>query len=285
MLRIAIFLCLNAQAIIYTPYPFDVSGPPGPTGPAGIQGITGPPGSIGLSGSNGSTGAIGPQGIQGNIGSVGAAGSQGIQGPIGVTGSIGATGSMGLTGSTGSNGTNGSTGATGSTGPSGVVAAIAPVIYTSGTQTVSMTASTNSVNGYLTSADHITFAAKFGSVTYAIVGSARTVNTNFLISSTLASDVCYTTKVSCSFSLLASCEGLFDVRSDVAATPTTSIGTQGPAIGAAVNVGLTLNNGQTAQICGKILPGHNVRIVATTISGSPTFSGITAREITTAFGP
>lgn len=110
-------------------------GPIGPTGPTGATGATGAPGSPGATGSTGATGSQGIPGIQGIQGNVGP------QGPIGLTGSTGATGPTGATGSpgaTGATGATGSTGATGATGPSGVVIATSPILYDSGTQTVSI---------------------------------------------------------------------------------------------------------------------------------------------------
>ncbi len=105
----------------------------GPPGPQGIQGIQGIPGTNGTNGSNGSAGATG------------ATGPQGIQGIAGATGSAGSTGA---------------TGATGATGPSGVVAATAPILYNSGTQTVSSTQADTSHDGYLGQTDFNLFFAK-----------------------------------------------------------------------------------------------------------------------------
>jgi len=66
-----------------------IQGPPGPTGPPGIQGpagvdgAVGPAGAAGAQGPAGPTGSQGPQGVKGDTGSQG---SQGVQGPQGVPG-------------------------------------------------------------------------------------------------------------------------------------------------------------------------------------------------------
>jgi hypothetical protein len=129
------------------------TGPTGPTGATGLQGATGDTGPQGLQGIQGETGATGSQGIQGETGLTGATGAQGeqgiqgIQGIQGETGPAGATGETGPqgpegptgpTGLTGETGATGPTGAIGPTGPSGVVAATSPILYDSGTQTVSI---------------------------------------------------------------------------------------------------------------------------------------------------
>lgn len=98
----------------------------GPTGAKGDTGDTGPTGATGATGPQGPSGPQGPQGDPGPAGATGATGPAGPQGPQGDPGPTGPTGPTGATG------------ATGPAGPSGVVAATAPIIYTSGTQTVSL---------------------------------------------------------------------------------------------------------------------------------------------------
>ena len=96
------------------------AGPTGPQGPQGIQGIQGETGATGPQGETGATGATGPQGPQGDTGATGPQGPQGIQGETGATGATGATGPQGPQ------------------GDPGVVAATAPILYNSETQTVSL---------------------------------------------------------------------------------------------------------------------------------------------------
>ena len=155
------------------------TGATGPTGPQGEQGPQGPQGIQGETGATGATGSQGPQGIQGETGPQGPQGEQGIQGPKGDTGDTGPAGPTGATGATGAQGPQGiqgdtgpagptgatgpqgpqgiqgatgpqgATGATGPQGPSGVVAAISPIVYDSGTQTISIntTAGGITING------------------------------------------------------------------------------------------------------------------------------------------
>lgn len=155
----------------------------------------------------------------------------------------------------------------------------------SANRTIAIAAGTNSIDGYLTATDHTTFAAKFGSVSYALLATSRSLNTVFTPSATLLTDVCYSVKLGCAISFGGTCDGSFDVRSDVNATPVTSLGLNGASIGGTLIIGLTLSNGQTGQICGKVLPGHNVKIVTVSTSGSPSFTLVGQREVTTAFNP
>jgi hypothetical protein len=77
-------------------------------------------GPVGPKGDTGDTGATGPPGPQGDTGATGPQGPQGIQGETGATGATGATGPQGPQ------------------GDPGVVAATAPILYNSETQTVSL---------------------------------------------------------------------------------------------------------------------------------------------------
>lgn len=73
----------------------------------------------------------------GTVGPVGPQGIQGIQGEQGIQGLTGATGPKGDTGSQGIQGIKGDTGDTGPQGDSGVAVATSPILYNSGTKTVS----------------------------------------------------------------------------------------------------------------------------------------------------
>ena len=99
-------------------------GPEGPAGPAGPEGPQG------------------PQGIQGETGATGATGPEGPAGPTGATGPEGPQGPQGIQGETGATGATGATGPQGPQGDPGVVAATAPILYDSITQTVSLDAVT-----------------------------------------------------------------------------------------------------------------------------------------------
>lgn len=85
---------------------------------------------------------IGPTGAKGDTGDPGPTGATGATGPQGPAGPQGPQGDPGPTGATGPAGATGATGPAGPTGPSGVVAATAPILYDSGTQTVSLDAVT-----------------------------------------------------------------------------------------------------------------------------------------------
>ncbi len=118
----------------------------GPQGPQGEQGIQGIQGATGATGATGPQGPQGDQGIQGVKGDKGDKGDTGDTGPAGPTGATGPQGPQGIQGETGP---QGATGATGPQGPSGVVAAISPIVYDSGTQTISIntTAGGITING------------------------------------------------------------------------------------------------------------------------------------------
>ena len=134
-----------------------IQGSAGATGPAGAKGDTGDAGPAGPSGSTGSAGAqgipgeVGPAGATGPAGAKGDTGEAGPAGPEGPAGPTGATGPTGPAGADstvpGPTGATGPAGPTGATGPAGVVAATAPLAYDSGTQTVSLSSTTITING------------------------------------------------------------------------------------------------------------------------------------------
>jgi hypothetical protein len=99
--------------------PAGLQGPAGPQGPAGIQGPAGPKGAQGMTGAAGPAGATGPVGAQGIQGPAGPAGATGAAGPAGPIGPAGAQGPTGLTGAAGPAGPTGATGPAGSVGPAG----------------------------------------------------------------------------------------------------------------------------------------------------------------------
>ena len=107
-------LFLSNSGFVVLPTPG--TGPQGPKGDTGAQGIAGTQGPIGMTGAQGTTGMTGPQGLQGakgDTGLAGAIGPQGLQGIQGMTGAQGTTGIQGL---------KGDTGVTGPEGPEGVQA-------------------------------------------------------------------------------------------------------------------------------------------------------------------
>ena len=87
-----------------------VSGPQGPqgeTGPQGIQGVQGEAGPQGPQGVKGDVGPQGPQGVKGDTGPRGPQGEQGIQGETGPQGQQGDVGPVGPQGGTGPQGATG----------------------------------------------------------------------------------------------------------------------------------------------------------------------------------
>ena len=141
-------------------------GAAGPSGVAGPSGLPGPSGATGPSGAPGTAATIG-------VGTVttGAAGSSAtvtntgtsstavfaFSIPRGDTGAVGPSGATGASGSPGATGAAGPSGATGPAGLPGVVAATFPIIYSSGTQTVSINAATVSGAGSMSAADKTKF--------------------------------------------------------------------------------------------------------------------------------
>ena len=106
-----------------------LTGPGGPSGPAGPRGLTGPGGAAGPTGPKGSQGDVGDTGPKGPIGLTGPGGAAGPAGPRGLKGDqgdVGDAGSDGKDGGTGPAGPRGLTGLTGPTGPKGNTGAQGP---------------------------------------------------------------------------------------------------------------------------------------------------------------
>lgn len=263
--------------------PTGAEGPQGFQGPVGPTGAQGPDGINGSNGSNGINGATGPTGMTGATGAKGDPGVKGDPGNPGTDGANGSTGPQGPAGTNGANGTNGTNGVTGPTGPSGVVSATSPLAYNSGTQTVSIQTSSGSQAGALSSSNWTTFNNKFGTVTYTPSTPSRSLNSNFTPSSSNAVMACYSIKISCSVSLGGSCEGNVELRSDANTTPTAVRAQTSMSLGGTLVVGLALSNNQTVPVCYLVPPSHNVRLVSTTVSGSPSFSIISQSEVSEAF--
>jgi hypothetical protein len=106
----------NGREVILVVSSIGATGPQGPQGFTGNQGVTGPQG---LTGIQGSTGPQGNTGVQGFTGPQGYTGIQGSTGPQGFTGVQGNTGPQGFTGNQGETGPQGFTGNQGTTGPQG----------------------------------------------------------------------------------------------------------------------------------------------------------------------
>lgn len=165
-------------------------------------------------------------------------------------------------------------------GSAGLVSASSPLSYNSGTQTVSVLTASGSQAGVLSSDNWTTFNSKIGSVSYSASNPTRTLNSNFQPSASNVVDACYTISFACSISLGGTCTGTVELRTDSAATPTTYAGKTEMSIGGTLVIGLTLSNGQKGQVCAKVLPGHNVRLVS---SGTATMAVDGSREVAQIF--
>lgn len=234
---------------------------PGPQGPQGIHGTTGSTGSQGIQGIKGDKGDTGNPGTNGAMGVTGAQGMQGATGLTGPTGPQGAQGLQGIQGAVGATGAQGSTGTTGAQGPVGVAVANAPLSLSGNTLSISQ--SSSSSNGYLSSTSWTTFNLKVGSISYTATTPVRSLNSNFTPSSTSPVQVCYTISISCSITLGGTCSGSVELRSDANTTPTTVRTKASMTLGGVLVVGLTLANGQETPVCYMVPPKHNVRLVST----------------------
>ncbi|PPH07680.1 hypothetical protein C5C71_14015 [Rathayibacter sp. AY1C1] len=103
---------------------WNLQGPVGKTGPAGVPGAVG---QVGRTGATGAVGSTGPAGAVGPIGSPGADGADGAPGPAGADGEIGATGADGAPGLPGADGAPGLPGADGAPGLPGADGAPGPI--------------------------------------------------------------------------------------------------------------------------------------------------------------
>ena len=83
------------------------------------------------------TGARGATGMTGPTGTSGTDGARGATGMTGMTGMTGPTGVSGTDGQNGARGATGMTGMTGMTGPTGVAGAGSPIVFNTGTGTLS----------------------------------------------------------------------------------------------------------------------------------------------------
>lgn len=106
-----------------------VTGPMGPTGPAGATGATGPTGAQGLIGETGPKGATGATGLPGANGLNGATGAVGPQGATGAKGDTGPQGEIGPQGPTGPKGEMGVQGPIGPRGEDGQISNQNATIY------------------------------------------------------------------------------------------------------------------------------------------------------------
>ena len=227
-------------------------GPRGPKGDKGEPGadgksVTGPAGAAssvpGPAGPKGDTGSAGPQGLPGVAGE---------RGPTGLTGPAGAQGAKGDTGAAGPSGAvgpQGPIGLTGPTGPAGAQGAAGAKGDTGAPGTVSVAAST----------------------------PTRVLNTTFAPNSTRPVLVIYTVEISCTATLLGGQAGTVELRSDMAATPTTVRSSVSNANTVSLAIALTAVNTQRGVLTYLVPPGHNVRLV---VSGSATITLVNQTEVT-----
>lgn len=139
--------------------------PIGPTGPTGPTGLTGPTGPTGPTGATGAASTVtGPTGSTGPTGATGATGAAST-----VTGPTGSTGPTGPTGATGAASTvTGPTGSTGPTGPAYVQNVTTPILYDSGTKTLSFDQTANNTTNDARYAKTVNVRSRFDFLATAI---------------------------------------------------------------------------------------------------------------------
>lgn len=124
--------------------------------------------------------------------------------------------------------------------------------------------------------------------TYNITTNRTVVVTNtatgFLLSATYGTRVYYTVKVGTGVALLTgSSEGYvaLEISSSNSTNPASwmEVGRTGQGQSATLTVGLTLNQTQTAQVCGEIPAGYYARLRSNVVSDTPTFSFLTGEEV------
>ena len=200
--------CLNFLEIFKQ---WNVTGPQGAQGPAGPQGLMGLPGAQGLQGPAGAQGPQGPAGAQGPKGNPGVAGPQGPAGAQGVQGPVGVQGPAGVAGPSGPNGPPGPAGPAG--GQVWSSTALLPamidsyetangvVALPSGGSNFSQDVAANSLlvpqsctaSGFSVTVFHAGTSAPATANFVLAIGSASSVNGNFLSGSSIVCTVTTTT--------------------------------------------------------------------------------------------
>jgi|SRR5882672_9046137 len=105
---------------------------------------------------------------------------------------------------------------------------------------------------------------------------ARTLNTNFTPDTGRPVFCIYSVEINSGDSE----DGLVELRSDTAATPTTVRSSGRNQFNVTGILGVGGNSITTAQLSYLVPPGHNVRLVTTNTTGTPTFTLKDQTEIT-----
>lgn len=142
----------------------------------------------------------------------------------------------------------------------GLMSATAPVAYNNSTGVISMAASTNAVDGYLTAADHTTFAAK--------VGSTRAINTTAPLAGGGDLSADRTLSIPASTNAVDGYLTAADHTTFAAKQTAITIGT----IGAGNANGLDLTTGTLTLHVGTSTQPGAISTAAQTIAGSKTFN-------------
>lgn len=108
---------------------------------------------------------------------------------------------------------------------------------------------------------------------------ARTLNTNFVPSVDRHALCFYTVEISCTTTLLSGADGVIELRSDAAVTPTTvrcSVRNR-----MVQTLGVTLGSNSVVRgVLSFLVPrGESVRLVTTTTVGAPVFTLVSSVEV------
>ena len=109
---------------------------------------------------------------------------------------------------------------------------------------------------------------------------ARTLNTNFTPHATRPTLCIYTVEIGGVTTLLSGDDGVIDLRSDTAATPTTVRCSHRLRIFQSLGVTVGTQVVDRGTLVYLVPAGHNVRLVSTTLVAAPTFALISSCEIT-----
>jgi len=109
---------------------------------------------------------------------------------------------------------------------------------------------------------------------------ARTLNTNFTPNASRPTLCIYSVQISCTTTLLSGDDGIIDLRSDTAVTPTTVRCSMRNRLFQGLGVTVGTNSVVRSVLIYLVPAGHNVRLVTTTLVAAPVYSIVDQVEIT-----
>lgn len=109
---------------------------------------------------------------------------------------------------------------------------------------------------------------------------ARTFNTNFTPNTSRPTLCIYSVQVDCTTTLASGDDGVIDLRSDTAVTPTTVRCSMRNRIFQGVGVTVGTNSVVRSVLMYLVPAGHNVRLVTTVLVAAPIFTLVNQTEIT-----